>query len=255
MPLAQFIRSSGFFVIAHRGASGDAPENTLSAIQKAIDEGALMIEMDVQTTLDSQLIVFHDNVLGRTTNGHGHVNKTTLEEIRSLDAGSWFDIRYANERIPLIDEALTLIQGKTYLNLEIKPLSNHADAVKEMQELVSAIVERNMAAYTVFASFDHRALRAVKEINANLHTAALNVPGDTRLPSEVVSACSADAYGCSVHELTRKKADDCENNRIPWGVYTVNTMSALKLALDHGVNCVVSNYPARILDMMNQPRE
>ena len=251
IPLAKFIRTTPFYVIAHRGASGDAPENTLSSIQMAISEGALMIEMDVQTTLDKELVVFHDSVLGRTTNGHGYVQQTPLSEIRTLDAGSWFNEKFASERVPLVGEALDMIQGHCYLNLEVKPLNQDADAEAEMHALVNAIVERKMAAYTVFVSFDHNALRTIKQINPTLHTAALNVPGDTRLPSEVIAACGADGFGCSVQELTRKRSDDCAEHKIPWGVYTVNTAGALQTALDHGVQCVVSNFPARVLEMYN----
>ena len=120
IPLAKFIRTTPFYVIAHRGASGDAPENTLSSIQMAISEGALMIEMDVQTTLDKELVVFHDSVLGRTTNGHGYVQQTPLSEIRTLDAGSWFNEKFARERVPLVGEALDMIQGHCYLNLKMQ---------------------------------------------------------------------------------------------------------------------------------------
>ena len=87
-------------VIAHRGASGQAPENTLAAIHKALAIGVDMIEMDVRQTRDGAIVLMHDRTLNRTTNGKGRVAKKSLSELQTLDAGSWFDPSFANERIP-----------------------------------------------------------------------------------------------------------------------------------------------------------
>ena len=244
--LAEFVRATPFWVIAHRGASGEAPENTLAAISKAISDGAQMIEIDIQATKDEELIVFHDHVLGRTTNGSGHVRQKTFEDIKGLDAGSWFDARYAGEPIPRLDEVLDLMQGKAYLNLEIKPLKDDPNAARMITQAMNVIQEHDMENFTVYASFDHNALRLVKNIDPLAHTVALNVPGDSRLPSQVVADCDADAYGCSIHELTKKKSEDLAANRIPWGVYTVNTPEQLSTALQYGAQSVVSNQPGLV---------
>src|ERR1022692_54061 len=96
--------------IAHRGASGHAPENTLAAFRKAVEMGARFIETDLQISRDARIIAIHDSTLDRTTNGHGQVHTQTLEEIRALDAGAWFGSRapvsYAGERVPILDEIL-----------------------------------------------------------------------------------------------------------------------------------------------------
>jgi len=244
--LADFVRSTRFWVIAHRGASGEAPENTLAAIGKAIDDGALMVEIDIQVTKDEELVVFHDHILGRTTNGSGHIKEKSYEELKGLDAGSWFDAKFAGEPIPRLDEVLDLMQGRAYLNLEIKPLKEDPNAMKAIQQAMNIIQEHDMENYTVYASFDHQALKMVKDIDPLARTAALNVPGDSRLPSEVVAACGADAYGCSIHELTKKRSEDLATHRIPWGVYTVNTPEQLSKALEYGAQSVVSNQPGLI---------
>lgn len=245
--LRDFVRSTPFFVIAHRGASGIAPENTLASVRLALEAGAKMVEVDLQVTKDHQLMVFHDNVLGRTTNGHGYVKNMTADELRKLDAGSWFGTPYTGEVIPFLTEVLDLIKDRAYLNLEIKPLNEDPDALDTIRRAIDLIIERGMAPYTVFASFDHRTLVAVKEISPTLHTCALNVPGDTRLPSEILTACNADAFGCSLSELTHKRADDCAEHQIPWGVYTVNTAEELHKALAYGVSAVVSNNPQSLV--------
>lgn len=244
--LAEFVRQEPFFVIAHRGDSGNAPENTISAIEQALALGAKMIEIDVQLTLDGHLVVFHDSVLGRTSNGHGHVKNFTLEQLQQLDAGSWFSASFAGESIPNLNDVLERVKGRTYLNVEIKPLAHDPHSYEAAEQLINAIVDAEMAAYTVFASFDHGILKRIKELKHYLHTCALNVPGDTRLPSQVVLACGADAYGCSVQELTDERSADARRHKIPWGVYTVNSRSELEQSLRHGVQAVVTNFPGEI---------
>lgn len=246
IPLSEFVRTIPFFVIAHRGSSGDAPENTLSAIRLAIDGGAKMVEIDVQSTLDNEIVVLHDDVLGRTTNGRGLIAELDSPKVRGLDAGSWFDLKFAGERVPLLDEALDVICDNVYLNLEIKPLSNDGSSFDLIRRIIKKIKERSYERHTVFASFDHRVLTLIQEIDPELHTAALNRAHDNRLPSEILKSCHADAFGCSLHELNNARAEDCKSHNIPFGVYTINSRDALQNALSFGVMAVVSNYPARI---------
>src|SRR5215472_9877353 len=94
------------WVIAHRGASGHAPENTLAAFQRAVELGAQFIETDLQLTRDARLVAIHDDVVQRTTNGKGRVQELTLSEISQLDAGKWFDRDFSGERVPTVDEVL-----------------------------------------------------------------------------------------------------------------------------------------------------
>ena len=97
------------WVIAHRGASGAAPENTMAAFRKAVELGAGFIETDLQLSRDARLVALHDDTLERTTNGRGPVSSKTLEELRKLDAGSWFrssgqgTAAFAGERIPTVE--------------------------------------------------------------------------------------------------------------------------------------------------------
>ena len=106
------LKGEHFDIIAHKGASGIAPENTIAAIQLALDMGVDMIEIDVRNTHDEEIVVIHDATLDRTTNGTGLVHDYTLEEIRELDAGSWFgDARYAGEKVPTLKEVLDLVDG------------------------------------------------------------------------------------------------------------------------------------------------
>ena len=97
--------------VAHRGASGDYPENTLLAFEKALEIGVDEIELDLHSTKDGHLVVMHDATVDRTTDGTGAIAELTLAEIKALDAGSSFDERFRDERVPTWEEALDLVQG------------------------------------------------------------------------------------------------------------------------------------------------
>jgi glycerophosphoryl diester phosphodiesterase len=106
--------------IAHRGASSYAPENTFAAFDLALELGVHHLELDVQTSSDDHLIVIHDDWVNRTTSGFGRVWKHTLAELQALDAGSWFDKKFAGERIPTLEAVLNRYQGRAHLHVEIK---------------------------------------------------------------------------------------------------------------------------------------
>ena len=106
--------------IAHRGASGIVPENTLAAFKKAIEIGVDAIELDLHGTADGEIVVIHDPSLDRTTNLSGPINQTTLETIKQADAGAWFNPQFVGEAIPTLAEALVCIADKAMTVLEIK---------------------------------------------------------------------------------------------------------------------------------------
>ena len=250
--LEEFVRSTPFFIIAHRGASGEAPENTIAAMKLALEGGALMVEIDIQTTADDEMVVFHDNVLGRTTDGSGKINNTSLDDLRKLDAGSWFDTKYKGELVPTLDEVLDVIDKQCYLNIEIKPIKDPKTAGKKIQHIINIVQDRGIAPYALLSSFDHRALHLISEIDPMIYTTALNVPGDTRLPSEIVAECGANGFGCSIHELTKKRSEDLRTHMIPWGVYSVDNEAQLHKALEYGVTSVVTKYPGIVSEAFDR---
>ena len=111
---------SALMVIAHRGASSYAPENTLAAFDLALEMGARDIELDVDFTSDGHIVVIHDDTVDRTTNGSGPVTSHTLAALRGFDAGSWFGPQFAGERIPTFDEVLARYKGRAHIHTEIK---------------------------------------------------------------------------------------------------------------------------------------
>jgi glycerophosphoryl diester phosphodiesterase len=107
-------------IVAHRGASAERPENTLASTRRAIEAGATAVEVDVRLTRDGRLMLLHDATLDRTTNGTGPLAESTFGDVRKLDAGSWFDARYADERVPTLEEALEVCKGRIDVLLDLK---------------------------------------------------------------------------------------------------------------------------------------
>ena len=139
-------------VIAHRGASGTRPENTLVAFRRAAELGAHMIELDVQLTRDHEVVVMHDWTLDRTTDGTGAVGAITVADLRGLDAGAWFDAGFRGERVPTLAEVLAAVALP--VNVELKPVGDDG-----LVERALAVVDAaGAAARVVFSSFDPSSL-------------------------------------------------------------------------------------------------
>ncbi|MCL5269801.1 MAG: hypothetical protein M1457_04435 [bacterium] len=124
-------------VIAHRGASAQAPENTLAAFRLAHEMGADWFELDCQFSRDGHLVVMHDGQLDRTTNGRGPVAARTLAELRRLDAGGWFDPRFAGEPVPTLGEALDFAHGRLGVYIEVKTAGGDADLERRILEMTA----------------------------------------------------------------------------------------------------------------------
>ncbi|WP_113930590.1 glycerophosphodiester phosphodiesterase family protein [Bacillus sp. P14.5] len=147
---------------AHRGCSLLAPENTLIAFKKAIDHPAVsMIELDVQLSKDLHPVVIHDFSVDRTTNGKGLVGDHTLEELKKLDAGSWFNSDFSNESIPSLSEVLRLCKGQIKINIELKTLPRYYPQLEEM--VAKTILEEGMEKEVMISSFDHQRIKRVKD--------------------------------------------------------------------------------------------
>jgi len=163
-------------VIAHRGHSAGAPENTLAAYAHAIELGADMIEADVRRTRDGRLVMCHDADVARTTDGAGQIGTFTYDELRRLDAGSWFDASHRKERVPLLDELYDLAIGANILLcLEVKG-ETEEEQLAVAHAVASEMDRRGRLADDFLSSFDHAALAAVRERFPDIRTAPDRLP-------------------------------------------------------------------------------
>jgi glycerophosphoryl diester phosphodiesterase len=245
--LYDLVTTHSYLVVAHRGASSLAPENTLAALRLALQAGAEMVEVDVQITTDERIVVIHDPTLSRTTNGHGEVVRCSSTELRQLDAGSWFGDGYRGERIPFLEEVFELIRGKACIDVEIKPPAPGENWQKRVNLILEATRAANMTPYTLFSSFHHDSLRYLQSLQQGFQTAALLPPGDDRLPSQVLRDTGCQGFVCALDELTPERAADIAAHQIYTAVYTVNTEAEAGLAISRNAMGMVTNFPERII--------
>src|SRR5258708_11480784 len=162
------------WVVAHRGASGHAPQNTMAAFRRAVDMGAGFIETDLHLTRDARVVAIHDSTLDRTTSGHGLVDSLALKEVRALDAGAWFTSpaaeSFAGERVPTLSEILQFAKEKDVIfYLEIK-----SDATWGVEHaVVAALRDTGEAARVVILSFDPATLLSVNRLDQTMMTGYL----------------------------------------------------------------------------------
>jgi glycerophosphoryl diester phosphodiesterase len=228
-------------VIAHRGASGTCPENTLAAFRHAVDLGVDMIELDVQLTRGGDVVVIHDLTLDRTTTGRGAVRDSSLAEIRRLDAGAWFGAAFRGERVPTLAEVLAAVP--VAVNVELKP---HGDDGLEIRAL--AVVEAAHATdRVVFSSFDTGALERLRLASPG---AAIAVLWQAE-PLEGALALAGRVLARALH--LRKDAAKpaalaaARAAGLPVRVWTVNDPAEFARLAAGGVEGIFTDHPERFL--------
>ena len=245
--LREKVLENKIVVVAHRGSSGTAPENTLSSFTQAILAGADMIEADVQITSDLKPVVFHDKFLSRTSDGKGLIKDLTYTEIKNADAGSWFSPDFHGEHIPLLSEVLDLIKDKCYLNIEVKNIEGD-NLDERITTIIDTIRDYDYLQNTLFSSFYYNTLYHIKKTYPDIHTAAIRIPRDKRLPSEIAKEIGSEAFVCSLSELTPEVSKNIKRFGIYTGVYSIDTIDELNQVLQHPVKAIVSNLPAMIIN-------
>jgi glycerophosphoryl diester phosphodiesterase len=233
-------------VIAHRGESTHAPEQTLAAYRRAVELGAEMIEADVRRTRDRRLVMLHDADVARTTDGSGPVAALTLEEVRRLDAGGWFAPEFAGERVPTLDELFELADDAGIaLCLEVK---EHELAL----EVARLIAARGRLSIDVLASFDHEALTGAARAVPGLRCAPDRLP--ERGPStgaELVA--QAEAVGARIlqhhHEdLDTTAVAEAQAKGVELWAWPVNTREEIERVLAMEVAGVMGDDVAALVE-------
>ena len=231
--------------IAHRGASGYAPENTFAAFRRATALGAGFIETDLQLSRDARLVAIHDATVNRTTNGQGAVHDMTLAELRRLDAGSWFGSEFAGERIPTIEEILEFAnKHDVVFYLEMKPSGSWGGE----HALISALRESGEIARTVVISFDPAILAGVRKIEPTLMTGLLF---EGHIPKPLDKAVEIGARQLAVRGdlVTPRLLREARGHDLQVVCWTVNHPGHMRLLVQAGVDGIISDYPDRLLEL------
>jgi len=235
-------------ILGHRGAMGHAPENTMASFKLALEMGADMIELDVHLSRDNVPVVIHDEDVKRTTDGEGQVSDMNLEELKELDAGSWFSDEFVGERIPTLAEVMEWARGKVPVNVEIKNGPNFYEGIEEA--VVEVLKETSMTNEVIISSFDHVCLRTIKEVEPRLATAILY---SCRLcdPVRYAKYLELSAFHPRWTYVTEDFIKDAHGAELAVNAWIANTPGLMTKLIDMGVDMIGTNYPDRLRDLLS----
>lgn len=222
--------------IGHRGAKGHLAENTLESISLALEMGVNAIEIDVHRCASGELVVIHDFTLDRTTNGEGEVSKYNLNDLKNL-------LVEGEYRIPTLIEVLDLIEGKCFINIELKGSNTAAGTCKIIEKYIKV---RNWK-YSDFivSSFQKNELFEIFMLNPEIPIGVLSKASVTEA-LELGKLLNAKAIHPSVGIITRDNVNLCHEMGFEVNVWTVNEPEAIERMKDFGVDGIISDYPDRL---------
>ncbi len=230
-------------IIAHRGASAYAPENTLAAFKLALQQGADAIELDAKLSADGNIAVIHDQTIDRTTPAKGRVKDHIMAELHKMDAGSHFDIAFQGEPIPSLEEVFKAIGQLTYINVE---LTNYSSPFDELPSRVADLVKQTkLTQRVIFSSFNSIALMRIHKLLPEAPLGFLTPPGKT-------GALLRNTFGRwiqyqSLHpelsDATPKRIQDTHKMGRKIFVYTVNREEDIQRLFEAGVDGIFTDDP------------
>jgi glycerophosphoryl diester phosphodiesterase len=226
-------------VIAHRGASATAPENTIAAFERALTDGADAIQLDVHLSRDDHPVVIHDPTLERTTDGSGPVRGHTMRELKRLDAGAWRGPAFAGQRLQTLQEVLERFRGRTRFWIELK---GGPDLYPDVEERIVGLLEvYDVIDGALVQTFDPAALARLRTFSRELSLGAvlarspLDVERD--VPSAASAVCpSAEILGAPEREAIRRSGRQCH-------VWTVNEPALMDRLVDWSVDGIITDRP------------
>ena len=235
-------------VIAHRGGSKLAPENTLAAFRNAVKLGADGFELDIHLTKDGRLIVIHDDTVDRTTDGKGPIRGQTLAELQRYDAGKWFGPKFAGEHLPSLDDVLELAGPKTRVVIEIKQPNSGPRYDGLEAKLVELLRRKKKINYVFVISFDVASLEAVHKLEPKIVTGLLHtLPVDTAKARGKMGLGYLGPYYRVVTAGFIKQAHEHGLKVNPW---TVNDEADLKRLTQDGVDAITTDRPDLLLRLL-----
>lgn len=229
-------------ITAHRGSAFKAPENTLSAITQAIEDGADYIEVDVQITADGVPVLWHDPDMSRIFGVRERVSDTQFADIRDLDAGTWFDPQFEHERIATLADAIAAVRGRAGLFIDLKPDRNTPHLAAAVVDLLH---QNDFVDGTIVAAADWSTLQQVKQLEPGLTT--------TLLAQFVVGPLwedNYDALGLRMNRATPAAVARAHRSGNELHVWTVNQPADMSRFIDMGVDNIITDRPDVLSDLL-----
>lgn len=231
-------------IMAHRGLSADALENTLYAFAAAIDVGANFIELDVQQTKDGVLIVMHDQSLLRTTGVDKNIWEVDYDEIKDLDAGSWFDLIYGNAHISTLEEVLQFVDGRIQLNIEIKPTDYSSDTLE--QDVAELIEKYDYTDKYWVTSFSYTSLKKIKQVNSAIKTAYVM----SMAYGQFYNLQYADRFSLNKVFVINQVVNAVHQNGKQVFAWTVNSISEARSLCNLQVDGIITDDPEMVQEVV-----
>jgi glycerophosphoryl diester phosphodiesterase len=231
--------------VAHRGAAGYAPENTIAGFDLAVDMKADYIEIDVQRSIDGELVVIHDTTVDRTTDGTGKVGDLTLQQLHQLDAGSWKEESFAGETIPAFEEILDRYQGKVGILIELKAPELYPGIEEQVAE---ALKERNLDQpqneKIIIQSFNFQSMKKTDQLLPKVPVGVLT-SNRTHTTAEALKEFStyAEWFNPSYGIVTEEVVDQVHAQGMQIGSWTVRSQEAADFLFDMNVDAIITDYP------------
>ncbi|WOV86648.1 glycerophosphodiester phosphodiesterase family protein [Sporosarcina oncorhynchi] len=235
------VHNPNLLSIAHRGASGFAPENTRAAFQKGVELKADYLECDIHVSKDGELVIMHDDKVDRTTNGNGLISEYTLEELRDFDAGSYHSEEFAGEMIMTMNELLEEFYEQVGLLIELKNPSSYpgieekvVDLLKEYEDLSSIIIQ----------SFDSESMKKIHSMLPDLEVAVLIRPAESLLsPKKLDELTSFASYiNFNVSFLNKRMVDNIHTRDSKVLVWSKKDKKLVAKAQKYGVDGIISDF-------------
>lgn len=225
-------------VYAHRGSSGEYPENTMLSFRKAYESGCQGIELDVHLSRDGKLVVIHDERVDRTADAKGFVRDCTLEELQAINVGS----KDSFEGIPSFEEYCRWVQHLPIItNIEIKTNLHYYPGIEE--KVVAMLRQFDLEAKSVISSFNHASLWKVKALNPNLRCGMLVGSRGIGNAGSYAATMGMEYFHPDGSTLTEDVVKECHAHGIGVNVWTINDMALLKKVIAWGVDGIITNYP------------
>ncbi|HVG22400.1 MAG TPA: glycerophosphodiester phosphodiesterase family protein [Blastocatellia bacterium] len=266
-------------VIAHRGASGFAPENTLAAFKLAIALGADGVELDTQLSADGRAVVIHDARVNRTTNATGRVASFTAAELQKLDAGEWFKRRLmkrprlratlereagfvsdggggsSREPVPTLESVFALLAPVGLRRIYVEFKGGQASRGPLVEAVISLVREFRLERAVTLLSFDHESVRLAKQVASDIRTAAtFSIAGRRLITARAIisAARSVDADEAALHYglVTRRAVEALHENRLVVSAWTANSRLVMRRLAACGVDSIMTNYPKRLIETL-----
>ncbi|MDR6225218.1 glycerophosphodiester phosphodiesterase [Desmospora profundinema] len=239
-------RPSPFLNIAHRGASGHAPENTFAAFDKAVKMKADFFELDVQRSKDGHLVVIHDITVDRTTNGTGRIADLTLKELKRLDAGSWFGSAFAGERIPTLKEVLDRYGGKGIgILIELKNPERYPGMEAEVALLLAQKNLDKRTSKIIVQSFNHDVMKNYHRLQPTVPAGVLVRYTPEGISDEALREFSAyaDYVNPNLRLVNHDLVQRVHQNGMRITPYTIKTKNEAQRMIAAGVDGIITDYP------------